>query len=192
MKTRKILILTCMALFVLMANGVVLADNDFEASSKAVSRIQAQDQLQTAQNFERLYNAVPPPEMQDSQERRQLVKRLNRFNVSSKISYIYLIDRGIIMAFFTVKGKVSSVNSMLTCTKQLVYDGYGTSYGRGGVHAVASPDLDGSYGTNGNGVFFFTDLDTYIEWNGKYLLCDQYIKLNQPPVLVLETEEGGK
>ncbi len=166
--------------------------NDYSAASKAVSDIQAQDQFETAENFKRLYNAVPPPKMQDSQERRQLVKRLERFNVATKISYIYLIDRGQIMGFFTVKGKVSSVNSMLTCTAQLVNDGNSTYNGRDNVHVVASPDLDGSYGSNGDAIFFFNDQDVYVEWNGVYMLCDQYIKMKQPPVLKLKVDEKGK
>jgi len=189
---KKIIILLSTFFFVLTVCTAIYADNTFEQAAKAVSDIQAKDQQQTAENFKRLYDAVPPPKMMDSQERRQLVKRLERFNVATKISYIYLIDRGQIMAFFTVKGKVSSVNSMLTCTNQLVYDGYGTSYGRTGVHVVDSPDLDGSYGSNGDAIFFFTDKDVYIEWNGKYLLCDQYIKLDQPPVLVLEAGKEGE
>ncbi|XOU93871.1 MAG: hypothetical protein ACNFW9_03420 [Candidatus Kerfeldbacteria bacterium] len=184
-------------IFIAIAMAILLLtigcgkNKEFSNSSKAVSNIQAKDQLKTAENFERLYKAVPPPELQDSQERRQLVKRLNRFNVANKISFIYIIDFGKIIGFFTVKGKVSSVNSMLTCTEQLVDDGFGTGTGENGrdnVHIVPSPDLDGSYGTNGKGVFFFTDLDIYVEWNGTYMLSDQYIKLDQPPVLMLKVK----
>ena len=165
---------------------------DFKAASRAVSDIQSTDQMQTAENFKRLYTAVPPPKLTDSIERRQLVKRLERFNQADKISYIYLVDFGKILGFFVVKGKVSSVNSMLTCTAQLVDDGQGRSYGRGNVHVVPSPDLDGSYGSNGDAIFFFTDVDIYVEWNGVYLLCDQYIKLDQPPELYVEVDIDGK
>jgi len=166
-------------------------NKEYEESAKAVSSIQATDQMQTAENFKRLYEAVPPPKLIDSQERRQLVKRLERFNVANKISYIYIIDFGKIIGFFTVKGKVSSVNSMLTCMEQLVDDGFGvhtTGDRRENIHVVPSPDLDGSYGTNGDAIFFFTDKDIYVEWNGIYLLSDQYIKLDQPPVLMLKVK----
>ena len=165
----------------------------YSESSKAVSDIQAADQEATAIAFKRLSIVVPPPSnINDSVERRNLSKRLTRFNVADKISYIYLVDFGKIMGFFVVKGKVSSVNSMLTCTEQLVDDGQGKSYGRGNVHAVASPDLDGSYGSNGDAIFFFNDKDVYIEWNGVYMFTDQYIKLDQPPELMLEVDKDGQ
>ena len=81
------------------------------------------------------------------------------------------------MAFYTVKGKVSSVNSLLTTPKQAF------SY-RGTVIIVESPQLDGSYGTNGNAIFFFTTEGAYVEWPGEYLLSDQPLKLVTPPELI--------
>lgn len=167
-------------------------NQQYRESSKAVSDIQADDQLSTALAFKRLSAVVKPPKLNDSIERRNLAKRLTRFNVADKISYIYLVDFGKIMGFFVVKGKVSSVNSMLTATDQLVDDGQGKTYGRSNVHVVDSPDLDGSYGSNGDAVFFFNDKDVYIEWNGVYMLTDQYIKMDQPPELELEVDKDGQ
>ena len=158
--------------------------SEYKDSSQAVSSIQAKDQQITAENYERLFKAVPPPKLKDSQERKNIARRLERFNVANKISYIYLIDFGKVMSYYTIKGKVSSVNSMLTCTEQLVDDGKGRYNGRDGVHVVASPDLDGSYGSNGDGIFFFTTEDVYVEWNKTYLLSDQPLKLSTPPELV--------
>lgn len=34
------------------------------------------------------------------------------------------------------------------------------------------PDVDGSYGSNDNGIFFFTPDGKYIEWTGTYLYSD--------------------
>jgi hypothetical protein len=158
--------------------------NENESAVSAVSSIQAKDQQATAKTFEKLRKAVPPPIVNDSLERKQLVKRLTRFNVDNKISYIYLISFGKIMAYYPMKGKVSSVNSMLTCTEQLVDDGDGQYSGRSNIHVVSSPDLDGSYGSNGDGIFFFTTEDVYIEWNGEYMLCDQPLKMVTAPALV--------
>lgn len=183
-----LLVLMCFAFLA----GCFETNKEYSESSKAVSSIQAADQKATADTFKRLMISVPPPKPSDSVERRNLSKRLNRFNVADKISYIYLVDFGKIMGFFVVKGKVSSVNSMLTNTEQLVDDGQGNSYGRGNVHVVPSPDLDGSYGSNGNAIFFFNDKDVYIEWNGVYMLTDQYIKLDQPPELILEVNKNGQ
>lgn len=184
-------IFICLLAFTIFTPVIICSAVDFKSSSKAVSDIQAADQRATAETFEQLMRVVPPPKPTDSVERRNLSKRLNRFNVADKISYIYLINTGKIMGFFIVKGKVSSVNSMLTCTSQLVDDGQGYQgsgpSGRDNVHVVASPDLDGSYGSNGDAIFFFTDKDIYVEWNGKYMLSDQYIKLRQPPILNVKT-----
>jgi len=150
-------------------------------SVRQVSKMQDNDQTITADNFLRLSKIIPPPKLTDSQERRNLVKRLERFNVANKISYIYLISYGKVMAFYTVKGKVSSVNSMLTCTQQTILTDVP---GRWDSHVVESPDLDGSYGSNGNAIFFFTTEDVYVEWPGEYLLSDQPLKLATPPELI--------
>ncbi len=49
--------------------------------------------------------------------------------------------------------------------------------------------MDGSYGTNGDGIFFFLTDDTYMEWAGKYLLCDNPIKLTQEPIMIYDITE---
>lgn len=130
--------------------------------------------------------ASPPPRLDRSQERLNLIERLTRFNTDAKVSYIYLVSYGKVMAFYTVKGKVSSVNSLLTTPQQLVRAGETGGYRR---HVVASPDLDGSYGSNGDAVFFFTTDDTYVEWSGDYMLCDKPLKLSTPPELVIEVKD---
>lgn len=131
---------------------------------------------------------TPPPRLDRSQERRNLAERLKRFNTDSKVSYIYLVNYGKVMAFYTVKGKVSSVNSLLTTPEQIKSFAH-PQRGDHSVVVVASPDLDGSYGTNGDAVFFFTTDDTYVEWRGDYMLCDKPLKLSTPAVLVIEAKE---
>lgn len=137
-------------------------------------------------NHDRLLNDVPIPQIEYSQERRNLVRRLTTFNTPDKISYIYLVSFGKVMAFCTVKGKVSSVNSLLTTPDQIFDDPHG--YKEAGSVTVASPQLDGSYGSNGDAIFFFTTEGVYVEWNGEYMLCDQPLKLATPPELVYMKE----
>ncbi|MBT7500817.1 hypothetical protein HN643_04070 [Candidatus Falkowbacteria bacterium] len=120
-------------------------------------------------------------------ERDNLSKRLNRFNDPNKISYIYLVSYGKVMAFHTIKGKVSSVNSKLTTGEQIVDDPFARR--RVGGKVVESPQLDGSYGTNGDAVFFFTTDDVYLEWSGTYMLCDQPLQLATPPAMVRVIED---
>lgn len=131
--------------------------------------------------------AVPMPQLKTSQERKNLVRRLETFNTEDKVSYIYLVNYGKVMAFYTVKGKVSSVNSLLTTPDQIVDQWHG---GHGyQSHVVSSPDLDGSYGTNGDAIFFFTTDGTYVEWKGDYMLCDKPLKLSTPPQMVIEVKD---
>lgn len=150
------------------------------------AKTQAQEQAATEVQQTIHLKAVPPPRLETSQERKNLVERLERFNTDSKVSYIYLVSFGKVMAFYTVKGKVSSVNSLLTTPEQLVR----SRRTRFDYHVVASPDLDGSYGSNGDAVFFFTTDGTYVEWSGDYMLCDKPLKLTTPPELVIQLDEN--
>lgn len=137
----------------------------------------------TEANHYKLLQAVPAPQLETSQERKNLVRRLKTFNNENKISYIYLISYGKVMTFYTVKGKVSSVNSKLTSAEQIVagYKGY---FRESGGKVVESPQLDGSYGTNGDAIFFYTTENIYVEWNGEYLLADAPLSLSTPAALV--------
>ena len=49
-------------------------------------------------------------------------------------------------------------------------------------------DIDGSYGENDTGIFFFTSDGKYIEWNGSYLYSDIPFTVDSPVLSI----EGGK
>src|SRR5207253_378912 len=105
----------------------------------------------TTSNQEKMIAAVPLPELQTSLERKNLARRLEHINKEHQTSYIYLINYGKIMAYYTVSGKVSSLNSYLTGKERYVIDpNCGKISHSGGCQSVAvkSPDLDGSYGQN--------------------------------------------
>lgn len=130
----------------------------------------------------RLLKAHGQPILDYSLERVNLIERLERFNDPNKVSYIYLLsDTGQIYAFLPIKGKVSSVNSKLSTGEQIVDDPF--AYGG---QVVESPQEDGSYGTNGDAIFFFTTENVYAEWNGKYLLVDQPLQLTEQPLLIYD------
>jgi hypothetical protein len=141
---------------------------------------------QTEENHQRLVTVDPPPKIERSLERQQLIKRLLRFNTSNKSSYVYLVDYGKVMGHFVCKGKVSSVNSLLTTPMQVI-----KVWHRGNLHShvLPSPDLDGSYGSNGDAIFFFTSADVYVEWSGIYMLCDQPLQMATPPELHINVTE---
>ena len=129
----------------------------------------------------------PPPKLEYSLERENIIKRTNLWNSPNKVSYIYLINYGKVMAFYTIKGKVSSVDSQITNPEQLaarrIVMQDGAHYVEG---TLPSPSEDGSYGTNGKGIYFFTTEGAYVEWAGDYMLADQPLKLTTQPELIRE------
>ena len=135
-------------------------------------------------NQQRLIKAVPVPALQTSLERKNLVRRLERINKEDAISYLYLVSYGKIMAYFTIRGKVSSLNSYLTAMERV--ERYGSTMDSYQYIALEAPDQDGSYGKNADGIFFFTSDGVYGEWKGDYFWSDQPLKLVQPPELVRE------
>lgn len=135
------------------------------------------EQSATVNNQARLFQTQPPPALNWSLERDNISKRTTLWNNPNKVSYIYLINYGKVMAFYTIKGKVSSVNSQITNSEQIVWT-------RNGSVVLPSPSEDGSYGANGDAVFFFTTEGAYVEWRGDYMLADQPLKLSTQPELV--------
>jgi hypothetical protein len=55
-------------------------------------------------------------------------------------------------------------------------------------YPVEAPDLDGTYGENVDGIFFFTTEGAYVEWKGEYLMSDQPLKLTTQPELFREVK----
>lgn len=138
----------------------------------------------TEENQTRLMSSDQLPQLQDSQERRNLKERLLRLNEANKVGYLALIGgQGQLVAYYTIKGKVSSLNSYLTNTQQIGCTSTGISNDRQ-CAAVDSPDLDGSYGKNPEGIFFFTTDNTMIEWSGDYLYSDKPLSYTSKPVIV--------
>jgi hypothetical protein len=143
-----------------------------------------EEQRKTEENQSRLLKVQPPPSLDWSLERENIIKRTKLWNEPNKVSYIYLVSFGKVMAFYPIKGKVSSVNSQITNPEQIAY-----RRNRESLVTLPSPSEDGSYGTNGDAVFFFTTDGTYVEWAGDYMLCDKPLKLSTPPQMILEVQE---
>lgn len=184
---KKYLTLSVLLLAVLLSAGQCVRRPQVYEGQGESQRGEAQ---YTEQNQSRLWQAVPPPELSYSLERVNLKTRVERFNDPNKISYIYLLsDTGQIYTFLPIKGKVSSVNSKLTTGEQIVGDPFCLDAGGCGGHVVESPQEDGSYGTNGDAIFFFTTEDVYVEWNGKYLLVDQPLQLTSQPLLIYDASQ---
>lgn len=157
----------------------------FQPACAGTNEIKSAAEVQKA-----LITTVPVPTITNSLERQNVSRRATLFDSPDKVSYIYLVSYGKVMAFYTVKGKVSSLQSYMIPTEKLVY-GNGTQCDQTWTespdcYTVAAPDIDGTYGENVEGIFFFTTEGAYVEWKGEYMMSDQPLKLSTPPALVRE------
>lgn len=141
----------------------------------------------TEANHQNLIKAEPIPKMEDSLERENLIRRYNTLNDRDKVFHVYLMSHGKVVSYFTAQGKVSSVNSKLTQPEQLVPCAR-TGYQDHEDCIVSSPQLDGSYGTNGAAVFFYTTDGSYVEWNGEYITSERALSINTPVSLEKQVE----
>ena len=125
--------------------------------------------------MQRLIKSNPAPELQTSLERANIKRRLEYINDNNRLGYIYLLgDTGNVVAEYTIKGKASSLNSYLTPMEDVV-----CRYSDSCVTTEMS-DLDGTYGKNVEGIFFFTTENAYVEWSGKYVYSSQALNINTP------------
>lgn len=90
------------------------------------------------------------------------------------------IAKGVVFGKFVVDGKVSSLNSYLTPDSEYY------QYDSSSYHNEWLADIDGSYGENDNGIFFFTVDGKYIEWTGEYLYSDMPFEVENPVLTIKE------
>jgi len=141
-----------------------------------------QDDPKAASNFEAQKKNDPLPTLSDSLERANIIKHLERNNQADRVRFIYLMnDVGGVYAFYTIKGKVTSTGAQLTPTDSIV-DPCGSSYC---PEVVQGPTDDGSFGGDEGGVYFFTDTGLEVQWNGKWLMFDEPMKINGTPTLTV-------
>lgn len=149
---------------------------------------QYKDTQQTLQTVSNLQEQQPTPtDLDFSLERYNLIRRAYWVNgqrekaaavvcqVEKPLGYIILFtESGSVVGRFVVDGKVSSLNSFLTPDSEE----YNASYSKW----IA--DVDGSYGENDFGIFFFTPDGKYVEWTGTYLYSDIPFEVDDPVVKV--------
>lgn len=150
---------------------------------------------QTEVNQANLNQAQPAPRITWSLERDNLIRRFKLQNDRGVMFYMYVFIEGVSepIGYYQVN-KVSSVNSQLTNTEQLIDDPNGTM--EAGSCILPSPAEDGSYGTNGDAVFGFTPEEIYIEHNMKYIVSTVPLNFQKPvnklTIINIETEKQLK
>ncbi len=169
-------------------------------SSTGTSAGSASDKAATLEVGNKLAENQPTPtDIDYSLERYNLIRRTYWVNgqqekarnlpceIEKPLSYIALMLDGVgVVSTHIVDGKVSSLNSFLTPDSEyyeVIYGGSYTDYNKW------LPDVDGSYGENDKGIFFFTPDGKYIEWTGTYLYSDIPFEVDDP-VLKVAAENG--
>ncbi len=153
----------------------------------------------TEKNQIGLVKAQPPFEMQESLERQNLIRRYKHLNDRNNEHHVYMMSHdGKVIAYRVAQGKVSSVNSKLTNNRQIVASTHCLKTTHrddeaGCFKTVESPQMDGSYGTNGAAIFFFTTNGDYVEWNGLYLVSENPMNIQTKVMLVehVDDESSG-
>lgn len=159
------------------------------------------DKISTAEAANRLQSNQPTPtDIEYSLERYNLIRRAYWVNgqrekanalpceVQKPFGYIVLFtESGAVVGSFVVDGKVSSLNSFLT-PDSLYYEVAGDHVYGSDTENEWLADIDGSYGENDNGIFFFTVDGKYVEWTGTYLYSDIPFVVDDPIVKVEVTE----
>lgn len=165
---------------------------------RAVDNTSALDEQKRTEANQRDLNAIqPPPKISWSLERDNLIKRFKLQNDRSISFYMYVFVEGVgePIGYYQVN-KVSSVNSQLTNTEQIVTYSSPNHQDGWGQHVLPSPAEDGSYGTNGDAVFGFTPEDIYIEHNMHYMVSTVPLSFTHPvnrlTIINVQTEKQLK
>lgn len=130
-------------------------------------------------------NQPTPTDITASLERYNLIRRTYWVNGQKEksmlvpaplpnipLAYVVLFTtNGAVVGRFVVEGKVSSLQNYLTP----ISERYESS-----VTNDWLPDVDGSFGDNDDGIFFFTPTGNYFEWNGTYLYSDTPLDVDAP------------
>lgn len=185
-------LLVILMVICLLGTCLIACDMEVEASPDSETDVRA-----TLAVGDRLAaNQPTPTDIDYSLERYNLIRRAYWINgmderarnlpceIEKPLSYVILFAGNTAVARFVVDGKVSSLNSYLTPDSEKYEQEYGSngfSYGDGNDWIA---DVDGTYGENDFGIFFFDVNGNYWEWNDKYLYTDHPVEIDNPVVNV--------
>ena len=201
---KETLIRTIAIIIVILTIGMMLValfcGCGFDTTARPIG---TKDDINATQNVaNKLVNNQPTPtDIEYSLERYNLIRRAYWVNgmrekaatlpcpIDKPLGYIVLFSgSGAVVGRFVVDGKVSSLNSYLTPDSEKYEQEYGTDGYSVGDGNDWLADVDGSYGSNVEGIFFFTPDGRYIEWTGDYLYSDIPFEVDDP-ILKTEGEE---
>lgn len=171
---------------------------EYEASGSQIDRAAT---LEVANELS--VNQPTPTDIDYSLERENLIRRAYWVNgqrekalnyptaiPNKPLGYAILFaESGAVVGRFEVDGKVSSLNSYLSPDSEYYEKNDGFRSGSTATSMSVDDysnkwiaDVDGSYGENDAGIFFFTPDGRYIEWTGTYLYSDIPFVIDNPVI----------
>ena len=173
----------------LAACVAVLTACESKPAATTGTKADTQAQVNTANRLSD--NQPTPKDIEYSLERYNLIRRAYWVNgqrekanllvceIEKPLGYIALFSGNAVVGRFVVDGKVSSLNSYLTPDSEYYEVLYGGNYTQTNKWLA---DVDGSYGENDSGIFFFTPDGKYVEWSGDYLYSDIPFEIDSPVI----------
>ena len=109
-------------------------------------------------------------------------RRLELTSNPEQIGFVLLLnDMGQPVYYAGVKGKITSGGKRLTPPEQPWTMDHGQYYG---TDLGPAPSDEGTWGTSGEYIYFWTTEGQYVQWNGSYLYSDQPFRLKIEPLAV--------
>lgn len=118
----------------------------------------------------------------ENAEIENIKRRLELTSNPGQIGFILLLNEmGQPIMYASVKGKVTSGAKRLTAPVQPWEVDKGEF---GGTELNASPSDEGTWGSSGEYIFFWTVDGQYIQWNGKYMYSDKPFRTSIQPLVL--------
>ncbi len=156
----------------LLLVGTLVACNDQSQSSAVQVREAAEASTSS------LYDNIKLPRLHHSEELDNLIRRAEFINRENMSGCITLFAGNTMVYQGDVEGKVSSLNSYLFPGDRSI------TRGGEGITTMEAPDVDGAFGENADGIFWFDSIGEYHEWKGEYFFSTGCEGTSTQPLLV--------
>jgi hypothetical protein len=127
------------------------------------------------------------PTLTRSLDYENVKRRAVYLNQGNNIGYLYLLtENGQLVRESQVLGKVTSLNTFITPMEEvkIIKHAGDASMRMETPVVISAPDVDGTYGENVTGIFWFTPEGAYQEWNGKYIFSSERLTFQSIPILI--------
>lgn len=140
-----------------------------------------------SQQAARAANAANAVVFEKNAEIDNIQKRLKLTSNPGQIGFVLLLNQaGQPIMYTSVRGKVTSGGKRLTRPDEC---GYSNCWGSA-IVMRAAPSDEGTYGSSGEYVYFWTVDGQYIQWNGGYLYSDKPFRTNVAPLVIAVAEKA--